>query len=246
MMNMGLAALAIVLALVAGCAPTPRGVGAWQTGQHPHRFDGKISRTVHCKYLLYLPDGGAGKPAGGRWPLLLFLHGAGERGDDLELVKRHGPPRLIEQGRRLPFIVVSPQCPADEWWQPDVLAALLDDIIMKYPVDPDRIYVTGLSMGGMGTWELALRFPDRFAAIAPICGPTVPFLAGRIRHVPAWVFHGAKDTVVAAQESIAMVEALRRAGADVRLTVYPDAGHDSWTATYANEELYDWLLQHRR
>src|SRR6185312_8308672 len=119
------------------------------------------------KYLIYQP---ADYDKQDKWPLLLFLHGAGERGDDLELVKKHGPPKLAAEGKDFPFIVVSPQCPKDRWWEPIELVALLDDIGSKYKVDADRIYVTGLSMGGFGTWRLAFYAPDRFAAIAPICG----------------------------------------------------------------------------
>src|SRR5699024_6921671 len=121
------------------------------------------------EYLLYLPQDY--KETGyKRWPLVLFLHGAGERGNDLEAVKKNGLPKLVEEGRDFPFIIVSPQCPAGLWWSTDDLNLLLNDLIQRYEVDIDRIYATGLSMGGFGTWEMAIRFPDRFAAIAPICG----------------------------------------------------------------------------
>ncbi len=126
------------------------------------------------------------------------------------------------------------------------LAALLDDVCRRYAVDEGRLYVTGLSMGGYGTWSLAARQPDRFAAIAPICGGGDPQAAAGFAQVPAWVFHGAKDNVVPLERSEEMVQALRDAGAEVRFTVYPDADHDSWTETYANPELYEWLLSHDR
>ncbi len=180
------------------------------------------------------------------WPLLLFLHGAGERGDDLDLVKKHGPPMLIEQGQEFPFIVVSPQCPTNRRWEPFELATLLDEIVEKYQVDEDRIYVTGLSMGGFGTWSLAAYQPDRFAALAPICGGGEPIMARLLRPIPTWVFHGAKDPIVPLERSTAMVEAIKAAGGDVKFTIYPDAGHDSWTESYANPELYEWLLQQKR
>jgi len=122
---------------------------------------------VRLNYLLYLPKNYDSKPA---WPLVLFLHGAGERGDDLDLVKKHGPPKLVEAGKEFPFVLVSPQCPADHWWQPQELTALLDEIVEKQKIDKDRIYVTGLSMGGFGTWSLAAYSPKRFAAIVPVCG----------------------------------------------------------------------------
>lgn len=204
-----------------------------------------LDRTVRVKmkYLLYLPKDYDAKES---FPLLLFLHGAGERGDDLQVVKVHGPPKLIEAGQALSFIVVSPQCPKDKWWEPFELSALLDEIVEKYKVDQDRIYVTGLSMGGFGTWALAAAAPNRFAAIVPICGGGDPQSARRINGIPAWVFHGAKDTTVPLERSEKMVEALKKSGGNVKFTVYPNAGHDSWTEAYANPQLYEWLLQQKR
>jgi predicted peptidase len=177
---------------------------------------------------------------------MLFLHGAGERGDNLARIKVYGPPKLLEGKRDFPFVVASPQCPARERWHPDSLAALLDEIEATYRIDVDRLYVTGLSMGGFGTWALAIAQPRRFAAIAPICGGGKPDEVAAIKHVPVWAFHGARDRIVPLESSTRMVEALRDAGGDVRFTVYPDLGHDSWTPTYANPELYTWLLEHRR
>jgi predicted peptidase len=205
----------------------------------------KLDRTarVRLNYLLYLPKDYAQKQA---WPLMLFLHGAGERGDNLDMVKVHGPPKLIAAGKEFPFIVVSPQCPKGLWWSPFELATLLDEICAKYKVDQDRIYVTGLSMGGFGTWSLAAYQPNRFAAIMPICGGGEPIVAKLFRTVPAWVFHGAKDSVVPVERSEQMVDALKKAGDTVKFTKYPEAGHDSWTATYANPEVYKWLLEHKR
>lgn len=217
-------------------------MGAGQTEQ---KLNTKIAKEVEIGYLLYLPKGYGEKDR--KWPLMLFLHGAGERGDNLELVKVHGPAKRIEQGKDYPFIVVSPQCPSGQWWteKADVLMALLDEIEAKYAVDPDRIYLTGLSMGGFGTWTLACRHPERFAAIAPICGGGEWFLADRLKSVPVWAFHGAKDSVVPLALSETMVQAVERAGGRAKLTVYPEANHDSWTVTYDNPELYDWLLSHR-
>ena len=178
--------------------------------------------------------------------VVLFLHGAGERGDDLELVKRHGPPMLVEAGRDFPFILVSPQCAADSWWSGDVLCALLDEVIEHHDVDEDRVYLTGLSMGGYGTWELATAQPDRFAAVAPVCGGGHFMRAYRLAQLPVWVFHGAKDTIVPLEKSAEMVRALEACGGNVTFTVYPHAAHDCWTETYANAALYEWFLQHRR
>jgi len=203
----------------------------------------KTQVIVEMQYLIYLPRDHAQQES---WPLLLFLHGAGERGKDLELVKKHGPPKLIAGGRDFPMVVVSPQCPADQWWEPGPLAALLDEVVAKQRIDKRRVYVTGLSMGGFGTWALASHAPERFAAIAPICGGGEPFMARRIRDIPAWVFHGAKDSVVPLDRSERMVEALQRAGGNVQFTVYPDTDHDSWTETYDNPKFYEWLLAQKR
>ena len=215
-------------------------------GQHPQVFEKTITKTLSCKYLLFLPDGFSKKKQG--WPMILFLHGAGERGSDLKKVKKHGPPKIVEKRKDFPFIVVSPQCPKDDWWtdKVEVLTHLLDDIVAKYDVDTERIYLTGLSMGGYGTWTLAAAYPDRFAAIAPICGGGKRVMALRLKDIPVWAFHGAKDRVVPLKESEEMVNAIKARGGDARLTVYPDAGHDSWTVTYNNKELYDWFLKHRK
>lgn len=209
--------------------------------QQPVELHAQID--VQMNYLLYLPKDYESQDS---WPLVLFLHGAGERGDDLNLVKTHGPPKLIEQGKDFPFIVVSPQCPRERQWEPLELSALLDDVIARHKVDEDRIYVTGLSMGGFGTWRLAAYSPERFAAIAPICGGGEVYWTRRLTHLPVWVFHGAKDQSVPLERSQQMVDALERNGGNVKLTIYPDAGHDSWTQTYDDPEFYKWLLSQRR
>jgi predicted peptidase len=208
-------------------------------------FKNQISVTVDMNYLLYLPQ--EYSDATGKFPLMLFLHGRGERGNDIQLVKRHGPPKLIDQGTQFPFIVLAPQCPDDvTTWNTDALQALLSEIIATYNVDEDRIFVTGLSMGGRGTWELAVKLPHLFAAIVPICGDTDTAWAGRIAHIPVWVFHGTDDVVVPFDKSAQMVQALKDAGSTVKFTVYQDTGHDSWTETYQNDKLYNWLLSHKR
>lgn len=215
---------------------------AGATGQQRAKLESKVDVTLD--YWLYLPDDYANQE---KWPLLLFLHGAGERGDDLEMVKVHGPPKLIEkEGKKFPCLVVSPQCPENRWWEPLELVALIDDLCAKHKVDRDRIYCTGLSMGGFGTWALAARIPERLAAIAPICGGGEPYWAGRCKNVPMWVFHGANDTAVPLARSEQMVEAVKNAGGNARFTVYPDAGHDSWTETYENPAFYEWLFAQKR
>lgn len=214
-------------------------------GQYPQVFEKTITKTVSYRYLLFLPEGYGRKKQ--RWPVILFLHGAGERGSDLNLVKKHGPPKIVETRKDFPFIVVSPQCPADAWWTSEIdgLINLLDDVVANYNVDKERIYLTGLSMGGYGTWALAAEYPERFAAIAPICGGGRRIMAEKFKDVPVWAFHGAKDPVVPLKESEDIVNAIKERGGDAKLTVYPEAGHDSWTETYNNQALYDWFMQHR-
>ncbi len=213
-------------------------------GLKSKKWQKEVCRTVEFSYLLYLPPGA--EQGTKKWPLVIFLHGVGERGNNLELVKRHGPPKLIEEGQKFPFILVAPQCPADRWWNVEDLDAWLLGLLKELPVDANRVYLTGLSMGGFGTFEWATKHPERFAAIAPICGGGEPFLASRLKNVPAWIFHGAKDPVVPLKRSQEMVEAIKKAGGIVKFTVYPEAGHDSWTATYANPQLYQWLLAQRK
>ncbi|MCA9076017.1 MAG: dienelactone hydrolase family protein [Planctomycetaceae bacterium] len=206
-----------------------------------------VTVPVRMEYLIYTPPGYASsETAHAKWPLLLFLHGAGERGDDIELVKFHGPPKLIDQGQPFPFVVVSPQCPKDRRWEPIELMALLDEIEVNYRIDADRIYVTGLSMGGFGTWELASYAPDRFAAIVPICGGGEKFWMKHITHVPTWIIHGGEDSGVLPERSQELYEELIEKGGNVRLTIAPHTGHLVWTSFYNNPELYGWLLQQRR
>jgi len=212
-----------------------------ESGQTSQRLD--VTIRVAMGYLLYLPKDYDTKES---WPLVLFLHGSGERGDDLELVKKHGPPKLIGEGKGFPFIVVSPQCPKSQSWEPLELTALLDEVTRTQKVDQDRIYVTGLSMGGFATWELAALTPNRFAAIAPIGGGGEPYWTRRFKHLPTWAFHGARDTGVPVERTQEMVDALTKNGGTPKLTIYPEAEHDSWTETYNNAEFYEWLLAQKR
>ena len=199
---------------------------------------------VETPHLVYLPQN-YDEDKKKQWPLMLFLHGAGERGEDLEMLKQHGPPQMIARGHHFPFIVISPQCPLGSWWRPADLTILLDKVEAKYRVDAERIYCTGLSMGGFGTWSLAAEQPERFAAIAPICGGGDVRDVARIKDVPIWAFHGAKDDTVPAEMTQKLVDALRDLGASPKFTLYPDAYHNSWGVTYANPKLYDWFLQHK-
>ncbi|MEH1832004.1 MAG: prolyl oligopeptidase family serine peptidase [Nostoc sp.] len=253
----------------------------------------QVTSTNSYNYLLFLPDGL--RPAGGDrnetqqllLPTILFLHGAGERGSNLDDVKKQGVAKIVEQQPEFPFIVISPQCPLGEYWNVERLSALLDEVMFgdklfsrrgcangfegdapnvanaqrlaentaipspqsgyaSYSVDADRVYLTGLSMGGYGTWHFAAAQPQRFAAIAPICGGGNPQAVRKLKNLPVWAFHGAKDNVVPLSESEIMVLELKACGGNVKFTVYPEADHDSWTQTYDNPELYEWFLQHQR
>jgi predicted peptidase len=197
------------------------------------------------RYLLYLPNDYATHES--NLPILLFLHGRGESDGPLSLVKKWGPPRLIERGESFHYLVVSPQCPRSpvSWANADqqsLLLALLEHIIQTCKADPDRIYLTGLSMGGYGSWRLAADHPERFAAVVPICGGGKPEDAPKLKSLPIWVWHGAADTTVPPKRSVEMVEAIKQAGGNnIQFTTLEGIGHNSWEAAYASPDLYRWL-----
>lgn len=213
-----------------------------------HTLTATITKPVQLSYLLYTPANYDANTAA-KFPVILTLHGSGERGSDLNQLRDIGLPKKLETWTDCPFIVIAPQCPTDDIWvlHLDALDAILNQVIENYRVDTKRLYLSGYSMGGNGTWYLATAYANRFAAIAPICGRGTSLSAfARLAKTPIWVFHGAKDDVVLLSESERMVAALKKIDADVRFTVYPDADHDSWTAAYNEPELYTWFLQHHR
>lgn len=202
-----------------------------------------IQRNTTLNYLLWLPADYK-KDKNKKFPLLIFLHGSGERGDNLEKVKTHGPPSLVDKPADFPFILVSPQCAeGTRWmWKVDELQAMLEEIISKYRIDSDRIYLTGLSMGGFGTWAWAISQPGQFAAIAPVCGGGLSHYAYELKNTPVWAFHGDSDDVVDVKNTVEMVEAVNATGGSARMTIYPGVGHDSWVSAYNEAELYKWFL----
>jgi predicted peptidase len=207
----------------------------------------KMTSTVTStmNYLRFLPKSYSAKGAG--VPLILFLHGSGERGTDLEKVKAWGPPAIAEKDADFPFMVVSPQLADGEAWHALALKGLLDQVLAKYNVDRRRVYLTGLSLGGYGAWDLASRYPDYFAAVAPICGGGIARAVGSMRAIPTWVFHGKLDDAVPEAESARMVAALQEAGGDVRYTVLPEGGHvDAWVHAYDKAGLFEWFLQNTK
>jgi predicted peptidase len=200
---------------------------------------------TQLRYLAFQPSSPA--PGGAGSPLILFLHGSGERGTDINKVKAWGPPAIADKDSTFPFIVLAPQLPDGEAWDALALKALLDDAFRKYPVDRSRVYLTGLSLGGYGAWDLAIRYPHYFAAVAPICGGGIARAVGAMRAIPTWVFHGLKDDAVPEDESARMVAALKAAGGNVKYTVLPEGGHvDAWVHAYGEAGLFDWFLQQRK
>lgn len=236
------------------------------------------------RYWRYLPRGYGDQDT--QWPVILFLHGVGERGDDLDLVRKHGPLKEVANGRDLPFILLGPQMPSrpanasrskrpepwpagerkpmlrettgavrswdrfgppNGWYESEGdLLNMVDDTLAECHADPDRVYLTGLSYGGFGTWYMASRHPDRWAAAAPICGVGDLSEVHRIGGLPVWLFQGGRDDLVLPEWSLATAEALDRAGGNVRVTVHEDLGHDCWTRVYGGQDLYDWFLSHVR
>ncbi len=194
-------------------------------------------------YLRYTPGEHSETPP----PLLLFLHGGGESGDDLDAVKTHGPPFEIEEGRDFPMIVVSPLNPdAKRFWDEDRLARFLDALADEMEFDPTRLYLAGMSRGGYGAYRLAMENPDRFAALLVLCGAAPAPYANWLGDLPTWIIHGEKDTSIPVSESIEMAAAMEKNGGDVTLTLLPEAGHDVWTDTFKDPQTLAWLLQHHR
>ncbi len=206
-------------------------------------FRTQFPDNVNTEYLLYLPVGYEEQSAR-RWPFILFLHGRGECGTDLHLVSTEGLAKKLQTQTDFPFLTVAPQCLPGKNWDAEMLNTLLDELLDSYRIDRERVYLTGLSMGGFGTWALAIAHPERFAAIAPICGGGDPARVCVLKDMPVWNFHGGRDSVVPIARSNEVVNALQACGGDVRFTVYPEAGHDSWTETYSNPQLYEWFLSH--
>lgn len=245
LMLLGLLALVFVgstLPAVAQDEPTPG-------KQVAQKLVSQADPQSSIRYWLYLPQD-YGKDDR-EWPVMLFLHGSGERGEELKAVKVHGPPKLVEQAQPdFPFILISPQCPKDHWWPGDIqqhlLAELVEHVVAKFKTDRRRVVVTGLSMGGFGSWEMTARHPHVFAAAVPICGRGDPQAGEKLKSTPFWVFHGAKDFGVPLKFSETMVEAVTKADGQAKLTVYPEAGHDSWTETYNNNAVYEWLLAQKK
>jgi predicted peptidase len=182
-------------------------------------------------------------------PLIIFLHGAGERGDtpeELPLVRTHGIPKLLSEGCGVRCVAVSPQCPKGGYWatKTESLLGFIDRMIEKYNADPDRVSLTGISMGGFGTWFTALSAPEKFSCIAPVCGGGMPWAASTLK-MPIRAFHGDKDTVVSPSQSIDMIDQAQKTNPDALLTLYHNVGHNSWDYAYT-DGLIAWLISNSR
>ncbi|WP_144243888.1 PHB depolymerase family esterase [Sphingopyxis sp. MWB1] len=238
-----LAALALSLApaLPALAMAAPTTAPATTDGQSPQ----PAIEAGNYPYQLFLPRGYSADSKAD-WPLLIFLHGSGERGNDLARVKVHGPPKIADRNPHFPFVTVSPLLGADQDWDVAKLDRLLDHIVATHRIDRTRIYLTGLSRGGHASWRWAIAQPHRFAAVAPVAGRGDPAGACALKDTPVWAFHGDRDDVVTPEGSFAMARAIRACGGQrSRLTIYPDLGHNAWDPAYDDPALYYWLLSHR-
>ena len=193
------------------------------------------------QYLIRFPDG---YKIGQKYPVIILLHGAGGRGNDIDILVNNPYFKITDKYSDFPFITIAPQCSENTWFDMfEQLKRLVRKVATEAFTDKERVYLMGASMGGYGTWQLAMSLPELFAAIVPICGGGMYWNAARLANVPVWAFHGAKDPVVCLEESVKMVDAVNKCGGTAKLTVYPDNQHDAWSDTYANHEVFDWMLK---
>jgi predicted peptidase len=207
------------------------------------KFTKDVVLHVEWNYVQWLPEGYATSEK--RWPLLVFLHGAGEVGDRIATVERHGPPKLAAAGRKFPFILVAPQSP-HLLWNPLEVNAFTEEMVKTLKVDATRVWITGLSMGGNATWMAAAIRPDLYAAAVPVCGWGDFFMVRGLARMGVWAFHGAKDPIVPIAKTQELVDSLKLVGGKPKLTIYPEAQHDSWTQAYDDPELWKWLEAQKR
>ncbi len=200
--------------------------------------------TTNNRLLIYLPDGYLSR-TDKHWPVLVYLHGAVERGTNPEVIKKAGPLTVVKK-YDLPMIIISPQCLKGHRWNPLDLNKLLKFLLPHLRYDRNKIYLTGKSMGGVGTWEFATQFPDYFAAIVPVCGRGDTTQAVYLKKTAVWAFHGALDRVIPPAGSENMVKAIRHHGGQARLTIFQDGTHQIWDRVYRDRNLYTWLLSQQK
>jgi len=218
-------------------------VSAFAQKQIDGKFKTEIVQKKELQYALYLP-----KETKTKKPLIVFLHGSGEKGTDIEKVKVHGPFKYLKSNE-IDSYVLAPQCPENEYWDSETLYNLILKIKKENNIDESRIYLTGLSMGGWGAWNLAFAHPEMFACLVPICGfvDRVPMIENcKIQNMPIRMFHGLLDDVVDVDYSIEIYRKLQKCNKDIEFTIFDDANHDSWTRVYDNPEIYDWMLKQKK
>lgn len=210
------------------------------------KHEWKSDTHFNFKFVKYLPrDYDETK----KYPMVFFLHGAGERGNDLDVASRHGYMKYVrEEGKEYPFIFIAPQCPEGKYWgcYIESLIAFLDYICESLPIDMDRVYLTGLSMGGTGTWMLAMAEPERFAAIAPICGSGIYWYGEVLINTPVYMYHGDCDEIVPITESVNMLNSINKRGGNAQLKICYGVGHNAWDIAYDGDELMNWMLAQRK
>ena len=203
----------------------------------------EIKKEQKISYILDYPENAKGKV-----PLMVFLHGSGERGDNLEMVKAHSPftyKNLFPE----PVAILAPQCPKDVWWDTEAVYYLIKEIQQKYQIDDSRIMLTGLSMGGWGTLKLAMEHPELFSAVVAVCAPVDRLMKVRVsqyKDLPMKLFHGGNDDIVSPMNSIEIYQEIKKVNKNVELTIFPDDNHNSWDSTYSNPKLYEWMLSQKK
>ena len=203
----------------------------------------EIKKEQKISYILDYPENAKGKV-----PLMVFLHGSGERGDNLEMVKAHSPftyKNLFPE----PVAILAPQCPKDVWWDTEAVYYLIKEIQQKYQIDDSRIMLTGLSMGGWGTLKLAMEHPELFSAVVAVCAPVDRLMKVRVsqyKDLPMKLFHGGNDDIVSPMNSIEIYQEIKKVNKNVELTIFPDENHNSWDSTYSNPKLYEWMLAQKK
>ncbi len=215
----------------------------WSTGSYAQEikaeFNKEVKKTQKISYILDYPQNAKGKV-----PLIVFLHGSGERGTDLEMVKAHSPftyKSLIKE----PVAILAPQCPPSVWWDTEAIYHLIEDIKKNHKIDESRIILTGLSMGGWGSLKLAMEHPELFSAVVPVCPPVDRLFkvrAAQYSQLPMKIFHGGNDDIVSPMNAIEIYQEIRKTNKNVELIIFPDDNHNSWDSTYSNPKLYEWML----
>ncbi len=196
-------------------------------------------------YLAYTPEG-YNKDDKKEWPLIIYLHGSSCKGNNLEKLKKYGPPFYLERGMQVDAIVISPQCPSNKnWTVGSWFESFYKELKSKYNIDPSRVYLTGMSLGGFGTWDLASRYPDIFAAIVPLCGGGRTNMAETMKDIPTWVFHGDLDKTVRISRSEEMVNAMKNLGSNPKFSILKGQGHGI-QKVYSDQTVYEWLFSHQK